>query len=65
MFCEVCKKYDTAGTFVTGCANLKIQTIKTRACSEGHLKNELRAKTLPLQISLKVIHLHAKCSYQD
>jgi hypothetical protein len=44
MICTICKGYDQVGSFVTGCKNFKIQTIKTHASSEGHMKNESRVK---------------------
>ena len=44
MICTVCKKYESVGSFVTGCTNFKVQTIKKHALSENHIKNELKAK---------------------
>ena len=38
MYCRVCKKYETTGTFVTGCSNFKIESIKAHDTSAGHQK---------------------------
>ena len=45
MICSVCSKYETVGSFITGCTNFKVQTIRKHAASENHLKNDLRSKS--------------------
>ena len=36
MKCTICVKYDTNGTFVTGCKNYKKHNITSHEKSEGH-----------------------------
>lgn len=35
MSCQVCTKFDTSGTFVTGCNNLRLQTVRIHNKSKG------------------------------
>lgn len=38
MFCRVCRQHERVGTFVTGSANFKLESIKAHAESESHVK---------------------------
>ncbi|XP_060554954.1 zinc finger protein 862-like [Ruditapes philippinarum] len=38
MFCKVCQKFDTTGTFVNGCNNFRLQSVRIHDKSEGHLR---------------------------
>ena len=42
MTCRICKQFDTSGTFITGCDNFKVQTIKRHDISDSHQSNTRR-----------------------
>ncbi|XP_053398417.1 zinc finger protein 862-like [Mercenaria mercenaria] len=44
MVCTVCVKFEESGSFVTGCTNFKIQTIKKHAMSESHCQNTRKSE---------------------
>ena len=46
MRCQVCTKYDKTGSFVTGCTNFRLETIRKHANSEGQIMNTKKVKAL-------------------
>ena len=40
MYCKVCRKHESSGTFVTGSQNFKVESIKAHQKSESHVKWE-------------------------
>ena len=44
MFCTICKKCETSGTFVTGSTNFKVESINFHGKSASHRGNAARAK---------------------
>ena len=42
MYCKICRKYESIGTFVTGCRTFKIEGIRAHNTSNSHTKNNLR-----------------------
>lgn len=47
MFCKICRKYESIGTFVSGSKTFKLESIKAHNSSNSHTKNNLKfqAKT--------------------
>ena len=41
MYCKICQKYESIGTFVTGCRTFKIEGIRAHNTSNSHTKNNL------------------------
>ncbi|XP_070547018.1 zinc finger protein 862-like [Ptychodera flava] len=39
MYCDICRKYEGAGTFVTGCTNFKLESVKVHNSSLSHKQN--------------------------
>ena len=50
MYCKVCRLYDKAGTYSTGCTTMHRNSIRAHGISESHVKNMLihNAKKAPL-----------------
>ena len=44
MTCNICIEYEKTGTFVTGCTNFRLETIRIHQNSEGHIMNTKKCK---------------------
>ncbi|VDH95135.1 Hypothetical predicted protein [Mytilus galloprovincialis] len=44
MTCNICIEYEKTGTFVTGCTNFRLETIRIHQNSEGHIMNTNKCK---------------------
>jgi len=42
MFCDICRRYDSSGSFSVGNTNFKLEIIKVHARLESHKQNQLR-----------------------
>lgn len=47
MICEVCKKYDQIGTFITGCCTYKRHSIICHDKLDGHIINMKKDNAKP------------------
>ncbi|XP_077862939.1 zinc finger protein 862-like [Saccoglossus kowalevskii] len=46
MFCDVCRKFKATGTYVTGCTNFKLDSIKSHSISASHTRNFARFEAM-------------------
>ena len=44
MFCTVCCEYEAAGSFVTGCRNFQVESLRAHDKSASHQSNEAKAR---------------------
>ena len=60
MFCQTCRecpqKSNDSSSFVSGCSNFKIESLKSHARSTGHIQAEeaIRAKERPMEAPLPI-----------
>jgi len=46
MMCDICTRYEKMGSFVSGCTNFHLETIRKHENSEGHIMNTKKSKVI-------------------